>query len=84
MKKNSKWIKCGLPYGPIYAKNIFDEGKESFSKLGLNKPGTIICMEDGTQYLIGDINKFKGVCDDCTAFEKEDIVKEYMIIDIPK
>ena len=56
---------------------------KSFSGLGLNKPGVLIEIECGNkteQYLIGDINCIRGVCDDCVAFEKDVIVKRYKIV----
>jgi len=55
----------------------------SFCGLGLNKPGVLIEVEhDGAthQYLLGDINCSRGVCDDCVAFEKDAIVKRYRIV----
>jgi hypothetical protein len=55
----------------------------SFCGLGLNKPGVLIEVSNGvesTQYLIGDINIHRGVCDDCVAFGDEDIVTKYKIV----
>jgi len=60
----------------------------SFCGLGLDKPGVLIEVEeqdtDGNledvQYLIGDINPSRGVCDDCTAFDKDAIVKRYKVV----
>lgn len=55
----------------------------SFCGLGLNNPGTLIEVEHDNkihEYLIGDINANRGVCDDCTAFENNAIVKRYMVI----
>lgn len=52
----------------------------SFAGLGLVRPGVQIEMADGKQYLIGDINRLRGVCDDCTAFEPEDIVVRYRVL----
>lgn len=37
-------------------------------------------MEDGSEYLIGHINQLRGVCDDCTEFGKDEIVKAYKIV----
>jgi hypothetical protein len=71
--------KCGLPFGPVYDDKTPDE-KDSFTKRGLAKVGTIVFMEDGENYLIGNINKMGGVCDDCMAFEKETRVLGYMIL----
>lgn len=55
----------------------------SFVGLGLNQPGTLIEIDENgvsTQYLIGDINKLRGVCDDCVAFRESAIVKRYKVI----
>ena len=73
----NKWIKFGLPYGPIYSEN------KSFCEMGLNKPGTLIKMKGKKIYLIGDVNPLGGVCDDCMNFDRKDIVKEYMVMEIP-
>jgi hypothetical protein len=51
-----------------------------FCKKELNQPGTLVEIEwyDSKKrptrktFLIGDINKVSGVCDDCTAFPAED------------
>lgn len=56
---------------------------KSFSGLGLNVPGTLIEIDvDGTlnQYLIGDINVNRGVCDDCCMFDRNAIVKRYKVV----
>jgi hypothetical protein len=83
-----EWIYLGLPYGPDYD-DKFDE-IDSFSKRGLNKPGTLIEVRHHKgsdkappykrQYLIGHINTMRGICDDCTAFDKEDKVLRYKVI----
>jgi len=55
----------------------------SFCGLGLNKPGVLIEVENGgelQQYLLGDINCNRGICDDCVAFGQETIVKRYKIV----
>jgi len=69
----TEWIELGLPYW------CYDEQGESFESLGLNKPGTLIDVEDKI-YLIGHINLSCGVCDDCTEFEYDAIVKRYKVI----
>jgi len=61
-----KWIKCNLAWDEFYDK-------------GLNNPGTLIEVE-GHQYLIGDTNTLRGVCDDCTAFDKKAIVSRYKVL----
>ena len=73
------WIEINLPYGPIYESSSFEE-LDSFSKRELNKPGSLIKMEDGEYFLIGDINKLSGICDDCTEFSKNSIVVSYKVL----
>lgn len=70
-----EWIEINLPYGPVYGEDL--EFKDSFCQRKLNQPGTEIELENGEKYIIGNINKVAGVCDDCVAFEREDIVKRY-------
>ena len=56
---------------------------KSFTGRGLNKPGTIIeVIVDGEnkQYLMGDINISSGLCNDCSAFDSDTIVKRYKVI----
>jgi len=75
------WIKCGLPFGTIYSN---EKGKEldeldSFCKRHLNIPGTLIDTKIGI-FLVGNINKLGGVCDDCRAFDVDTIVRRYKIV----
>lgn len=78
-----KWIKCNIPFGPVYSK-YSPVGKDSFTKRGLNKPGVLIKTKkkhDGRDtFLIGHINGLRGVCDDCVMFDTETIVKEYCVV----
>lgn len=80
----SEWIEIDLPYGPVYDYDESDkmQQQDSFDKRELNKPGIMIELEDGKQYLIGDINPLRGVCDDCVEFDKMAIVKRYREIDL--
>lgn len=60
-----------------------EERTKSFSGLNLNKPGTLIEINNNgsiEQYLIGDVNTNRGVCDDCTAFASDVIVLRYAIV----
>ena len=68
-----EWIELNLPWGEI-------DGEDSFTERGLNLPGTEIQMEDGTCYLIGDINASRGTCSCCTLFWSSDIVKRYRVL----
>jgi hypothetical protein len=49
----------------------------------LAKPGIEVEVKHDKglhRYLIGDINKVGGVCDDCMAFEPSDIVTRYRVL----
>ena len=52
----------------------------TFRSLGLNKPGTLIKLEDDSIHLIGSINEIAGVCDDCVEFNSKTIIKEYAVV----
>lgn len=71
-------------YQRLYQAALAEQNKQSFSGLGLDKPGTLIEVEVDSvlsQYLIGDINPNAGVCDDCVEFDKRTaIVKRYQIV----
>lgn len=56
------------------------EKTHTFAGRGLNKPGTQIELENGDVFLIGDINPNRGTCDDCTAFDSDDIVVRYRVL----
>jgi len=62
----TEWIEFGLPYW-------------RFGHAELNKPGTLVDV-DSKIYLIGHINPLSGICDDCTEFEYDAIVKRYKVI----
>lgn len=74
----AEWIECGLPYWAM------DEA-DSFEKRGLNKPGTLIEIASGEQFLIGHINTQRGTCDDCSEFPWPTVVARYkQIITFPE
>ncbi len=55
----------------------------SFKRDSLNKPGTLIEVEDKF-FLIGNINEMSGLCNCCHAFTPDEIVSRYrMLIDFP-
>ena len=59
------------------------KAQKSFCGRGLNKAGTLIEVEQDSvmkQFLIGDINESRGVCDDCCEFNGDTIVKRYKVI----
>lgn len=60
---------------------IAEQEKKSFTGRKLNLPGTLVEMEDGSIELIGTMNVIAGVCNDCVAFDRSDlIVKRYALV----
>jgi hypothetical protein len=82
MKNNDEgWIELNIPFGPCYINNNFRETEiDSLVFRGLVKPGMLVRLKNGLEYLIGDVNLNRGVCDDCTAFDKDDIIVAYKIV----
>jgi len=82
LAKQPKYIEWQAAYDK--ALDAHNEQKpKTFSSMGLVRPGVLIEVENGgetSQYLIGDINTNRGVCDDCTAFGDDAIVKRYKVI----
>jgi hypothetical protein len=83
----TKWIEVNIPFGPVYNEELTDgpDGLfpqlDSFEKRGLNVPGTLIELQDGRQYLIGDILSDRDSAGEWqTAFEARDIVKRYKVV----
>lgn len=65
----------------VRAEFIAEEEKKSFTGRKLNVPGTIVEMEDGSIEFIGSMNAIAGVCNDCVAFERDNlIVKRYALV----
>lgn len=58
-----EWTEFGRPWMEFWALNLADPGVE--------------VMVGGRAYLIGDINGQGGICDDCLAFSKGEIVTRY-------
>ena len=54
--------------------------KTTFEGRDLNKPGTLIELADKSRHLIGSINPYGGVCDDCTKFDGDAIVVRYAVL----
>ena len=75
----AKWIECGLPWYSWSPKTPLED-RDSFTKRGLAKPGVQIELVSGKRHLIGDINTAGGVCDDCPAFEPEEIIARYRVL----
>jgi hypothetical protein len=74
----SDWIECNLPWDKRNDVN-------SFVGMKLNKPGvlvevTLLDDDEKHQFLIGHINKNRGICDDCTAFDEFETVLRYKIV----
>lgn len=57
-----------------------EEKQKSFCGKDLNKPGTLIELENGDIHLIGSINTVAGICNDCVEFGRDIIIKRYAII----
>jgi hypothetical protein len=63
-------------------KRIEENDKLSFCGNGFNKPGTLIEVDIEGElkiFLIGHINTSGGICDDCTEFSGDRIVKRYAV-----
>lgn len=70
----------------------FEKAWNEFKNRGLAQTGVLVEVVDGKRwsaskglangdvYLLGDINKLAGVCDDCVAFSNTDVVKRYRVI----
>jgi hypothetical protein len=81
--KDNDWITVNIPYGPLgtYESKVLKfRDNDTFCKRELNNPGTLIKLSNGDEFLIGHINKNRGICDDCTEFNEWDIVEAYKII----
>lgn len=74
MNKGIQWIPLNLPY------NSYNDSINSFTGLGLNKPGVQIRLTNGKEYLIGDINTLAGTCDDCPQFDSNEIISAYRVV----
>lgn len=48
---------------------------EKFTPAIQIKAGMVLKLDDGTFYLVGDVNKQLGACDDCMDFQKSQIVE---------
>ena len=69
---NGEWIDVNIPF--------WCRKGENFTDRGLNQSGTLIEIESGEQFLIGDINDVGGICNDCRAFPDRAVVKRYKIV----
>lgn len=69
----------------------FNSSWREFDLQGLNKPGTLVEVQYKNywdeaektltrQFLIGDINDSRGVCDDCTEFDRDATVIKYKVV----
>jgi len=71
---SAEWIEFGGNWG-------------SFREQGLNRPGTQLDVQncfDLTKhklYLIGDINKLGGICDDCVGISSRATIIRYRILE---
>lgn len=85
--KYYKWLEQQPEYqawdkreSAAYERAWIEHKQKSFCGRGLNVPGTLIELEDGSIHLIGSINTNGGVCSDCVAFDESMIVKRYAVI----
>ncbi len=69
-----------IEYHKKYNEFSILEKSKSFRGLKLNKPGTLIELENGSIELIGSINTSAGVCDDCTSFDGGTIITRYAVV----
>jgi len=86
----SEWIDFGQPWSRLpdppggfdhakWDEHYAQEQKVTFLGRKLAKPG--VEVEVGSKrYLIGDINRNGGVCDDCMAFEPTAVVTRYRVL----
>jgi hypothetical protein len=71
----SEWIK-------------YEKTWEEFGDAGLNKPGTLICVQDFNDlskqhvFLIGDVNVLAGLCDCCRDMHDKQTVIRYRVLEI--
>ena len=68
-----KWKKYGKTWRELRNKGLVKAGTILELKGRQGGSGT----ETTARYLIGDINKLGGVCDDCMAFDDDAIVLRY-------
>lgn len=66
-----KWIAYGKSW---------DDFNEGYPNDECCVPGTQIETADGNRYLIGDINRLRGTCDDCRAFSGDVVVVRYRLL----
>lgn len=72
-----------LEYDRLEAIAREERQRNSFYGHPARQPGTLIEVETAkglNQYLLGHINPLRGVCDDCTAFPSDAIVKRYCVV----
>lgn len=54
----------------------YGKSYRDFENDDLNDTGTLVVI-GGSTYLLGDTNRLGGICDDCVAFERDEIVEKY-------
>lgn len=71
------WIEVNIPFGPAY-----DSGEQldSLDKRGLCTAGTLVKLDTGEEFLIGDVNRNGGGCDCCPTVGYRDTVAYYKIV----
>jgi hypothetical protein len=69
--------------GAAWLRHADLEQETTFYGRGLAVPGVEVEV-NGKRYLLGDINKAGGTCDDCMSFDPSDIVTRYRVTFIPQ
>ena len=68
----SEWIECGLPFDTYGKGPDFEDIAEASGGL----VGMLVETDEG-QFLIGHINSNRGVCDCCTEFQSNAMIRRY-------
>ena len=83
------WVVVDLPFGPILElpeglapgeRGLLEHKPSFYHNIGCVAGMLIEMSNDGTQYLIGDINELGGVCDDCRIISETATVHRYRIV----
>lgn len=76
----SDWVNVNQPF------SLFK--KQQGGDFGNLEIGTYLHIKDSdnrdSYYLVGDINKLNGVCDDCRGIDSDSTVVRYKMIELPK
>jgi len=76
---NDGWIECGLPWATYDSEEMCFADDCTETSLKMNKPGVLVETEKGI-FLIGHMNPHSGLCDCCSMFKGETIIKRYKVV----